>query len=75
MYPNAKYDPMAPKNDDDPGYIIGWRHKRQFTAGRLAEQVMTYGEARQRAEALCAEDPSKTFWAEHLLEAFKPHGA
>jgi len=60
------YDPMAPKHDSDPGYIVAWRHKRRFEAGKL-EGEMTYGEARRKAEELRLQEPEKTFWAEKRL--------
>lgn len=61
------YDPMAPRKDSDPGFIIGWRHKSRFEAGKL-EGEMTYGEAVRKAEELSRKEPDKTFWAEKHIE-------
>ncbi len=63
----------------DPGYIVAWRHKYEHEAGKLAEEVMTYGEATARAEALCEQHPEKTFWAEraaasHSNRFYRPGG-
>jgi hypothetical protein len=69
----ASYDSMKPVQDSDPGYVVAWRSKYQFEAGKYHDQVMTYGEAKKRAEELRAQHPDMTFWAEKVQEAFKPH--
>lgn len=53
----------------DPGYIVAWRDKYDHAAGKYSDEVMTYGEAKTRAESLCDEHPDKTFWAEKHPEA------
>ena len=49
---------------DAPGYIVAWKLKYEFSAGKLTDEVMTYAEACQRAEELGQQHPEKTFWAE-----------
>ena len=51
---------------DDPGYIVAWRDKYAHAAGKYTDEVMTYGEAKAKAESLCDQHPEKTFWAEQL---------
>jgi hypothetical protein len=65
------YSAVDPKNDGDAGYVVAWRHKRKFEAGVL-EGEMSYGEAKSKAEALSAQEPDKTYWAEKHLVAGKP---
>ena len=62
-----------PRKDNDPDYIVAWKYKYDFKAGKYAEKVMTYGEAKRRAEELCAEHPDKTFWPEPVAEPPKGH--
>lgn len=64
---------LFPHGLDAPGFIVAWRSKRDFSAGRYPEPVMTYGEAKQRAAALSAEDPARTFWAEPAPEGGGGH--
>ncbi len=59
------------KKDSDDGYIVGWKEKYGFSAGRFTDDVMTYGEAKRKAEALNAEHPDRVFWPELL--AANPH--
>ncbi len=60
-------DPLL-KKADDPGYIIAWKYKYEFETGKLADEVMTYGEAKARAEKLNEENPEKTYWPEKAQE-------
>jgi hypothetical protein len=68
------YSGVAPKHDSDPGYIVAWKYKYKFESGKYADQVMTYGEAKKRAEELSAEHPDMTFWAEKAPGPLKSHG-
>jgi hypothetical protein len=61
------YSGLFSKTDSDTGYVIGWRDKHQFKAGKM-EGEMTYGEARMKAEELNAKEPDKAFWPEKKLE-------
>ncbi len=54
------------KRPDDPGYIVAWRNKYDFEAGKFSDEVMTYGEAKQRAGELNSKNDDKVFWAENL---------
>jgi len=53
---------------EDPGYIVAWRDKYAHEAGKDTTEVMTYGKAKAKAEALCEEHADKTFWAEKLTD-------
>jgi hypothetical protein len=53
---------------EDPGYIVAWRDKYEHAAGRYTEEVMTYAQAKAKAEMLCGHHADKTFWAEKLNE-------
>jgi hypothetical protein len=66
------YDPLAPKKPDDPGYVVAWKYKSKFETGHF-DEPMTYGQAREKAEELSAQDPEKTFWAQKVVEPPKPH--
>lgn len=66
-------DSLFPRKNEDPGYIVAWRSKREHKAGRYPDQVMTYGEAKKRAQALASEHPDKTFWAERPSVPPEPH--
>lgn len=59
------------KSNDDQGYIVAWKKKYDFEAGRFWDAVMTYGEAKRKAEQLNAEHTDKVFWPENL--ASNPH--
>jgi hypothetical protein len=59
------------RRDDDPGYIVAWKYKYKFEAGKNADMVMSYGAAKQRAAELAAQHPERTFWAERLADS--PH--
>ena len=56
------------RKPDDPGYIVAWKYKYEFEAGKFADEVMTFGEALAKAERLNAEQPEKTFWPESVGE-------
>lgn len=60
-----KGDPLV-HNDDDPGYVVGWKLKYGFEKGIL-DGEMTYGEARKKAAELTAQESEKTFWPELAL--------
>ena len=64
---------LGPHKATEPGYIVAWRSKKQFKAGKYLDEVMTYGEAQNKAEALSAKDDELTFWAEHEPQKFEPH--
>lgn len=51
--------------DDDPGYIVAWKYKYEFKTGKF-DEVMTYGEAKRKAEQLQTKHPDQTFWAERV---------
>ncbi|MDH3282596.1 MAG: hypothetical protein OEQ18_15925 [Gammaproteobacteria bacterium] len=59
------------KKDDDAGYIVGWKKKYAFDAGKFTDEVMTYGEAKKKAAKLNAQHDDKVFWPELL--AANPH--
>jgi hypothetical protein len=61
------------KRNDDTGYIVAWRFCYEHKAGKLRDEIMTYGQAKQKAAALQASQPDKVFWAEKLQEPFTPH--
>ena len=64
---------VDPHSTDEPGYIVAWRSKKEFKAGKYPDEVMTYGEARAKAEKLSAENTELTYWAEHEPFEYKPH--
>ena len=64
---------LGPHKATEPGYIVAWHSKKQFKAGKYLNEVMTYGEAHDKAEALSAKSPELTFWAEHEPQKFEPH--
>ena len=55
-------------NPKDPGYIIAWKYKYKFEVGKMLDKVMTYGEAKKKAEELCKQHQEKTFWAEQAKD-------
>jgi hypothetical protein len=59
------------KKDDDTGYIVGWKEKYAFEAGKFTDDVMTYGEAKAKAAELNAQHNDRVFWPELL--ASNPH--
>ena len=61
------YSGIHPKNQNDSGYVIGWKYKYQFERGTL-EGEMSYAEALKKANELNKKEPEKTFWAEKVLE-------
>lgn len=52
---------------DEPGYVVAWKYKYEFKTGRY-DEVMSYGEAKQRAEQLSEEHPEQTFWPEKAAQ-------
>jgi len=64
---------MGPHDRGEPGYIVAWRSKKAFQAGKYPDQVMSYGEALDKAEEMSANNPELTFWAEHTPEHIEPH--
>ena len=61
------------RRPEDPGYIVAWRDRYEHVAGRFEDDVMTYGEACEKARALGNEHPERVFWAE-LLKVWPPDG-
>lgn len=59
---------IEPHKASEPGYIIAWRHKKEFKAGKNLNEVMTYGEACKKAEELTASSNDTVYWAEALPE-------
>ncbi len=57
---------IEPHKPDEPGFIVAWRHKKEFKAGKFRDQVMTYAEACKKAEKLTAESQDTVYWAEAL---------
>lgn len=53
--------------NSDPGYVVAWKYKYEFKTGKY-DEVMTYGEAKQRAEQLAAENKEMVFWPEKQKE-------
>ena len=64
---------IGPHDAGEPGYIVAWHSKKQFRAGKYLGNVMTYGEALERAQELSRNNPDLTFWAEHAPQQFQPH--
>jgi hypothetical protein len=64
---------LGPHKATEPGYIVAWRSKNQFRAGKYLDEVMTYGAAHDKAETLSAKNSKLTFWAEHEPQKFEPH--
>lgn len=61
-----KGDPLSRRNDD-PGYVVGWRHKARFEKGQLPGE-MTFGEASAKAAELQEKDTEgKVYYPEMLL--------
>lgn len=54
-------EPVSP---DAPGYIVAWKLKYGFSAGKLIDEIMSYSQACARAGTLGEQHPEKTFWAE-----------
>jgi hypothetical protein len=63
-------DPHPPS---EPGYIVAWRSKKKFLAGKYLDDVITYGEACDKARQLSEAHPDMTFWAEPTPQHFEPH--
>ncbi|MDT8386720.1 MAG: hypothetical protein RQ736_04360 [Thiogranum sp.] len=58
---------------DTPGYIVAWRDKQAFEAGKMLDDVMTFGEATRKAEELSKKSDNRFYWAEQLPQKFEPH--
>lgn len=56
---------IGPHAASEPGYIVAWHSKRPFRAGKYLNEVMTFGEAQERAATLSRKNTDLTFWAEH----------
>lgn len=61
------------QRDKDKGYIIAWKHKYEFETGKLKDETMTYGEARDKCEELNSANPDKTYWPEKTRTAPEWH--
>lgn len=64
---------IGPHKASEPGFIVAWHSKRQFRAGKFVNDVMTFGEAQERAKELSRKNQDLTFWAEHAPEKIEPH--
>jgi len=64
---------IGPHAPDEPGYIVAWRSKKEFRAGKYLDAVMSYAQAGEKADKMSAEHPEMTFWAEHTPQHFEPH--
>jgi hypothetical protein len=64
---------IGPHAPGEPGYIVAWRSKKEFRAGKYLDAIMSYSEAEGKAEELSAKNPETTFWAEHTPQHFEPH--
>lgn len=53
---------------DEPGYIVAWRHKKAFKAGKYRDEVMAYAEAIKKAEQPSAQSKDIVYRAEALPE-------
>ncbi len=64
---------IDPHPADEPGFIVAWRSKKAFEAGKFLDEEMTFGEARDKAAKLSAEHPDKTYWAERKPFVYEAH--
>lgn len=64
---------LGPHKLDEPGFIVAWHSKREFKAGKMLDQVMTFGEAKRKAEELGHDTDDTVYWAEPLPQKFAPH--
>ena len=64
---------IEPHTLDEPGFIVAWRSKKEFKAGKNLDKVMTYGEALKEAEKLNQKDDGMTYWAEAEPKPVAPH--
>jgi len=64
---------IGPHKASEPGYIVAWHSKRQFQAAKHLDEVMTFGQAQERAEVFSKENTDLTFRAEHAPQKFDPH--
>tara|TARA_B100001996_G_scaffold278972_1_gene219492 strand:- start:826 stop:1038 length:213 start_codon:yes stop_codon:yes gene_type:complete len=52
------------KKNDEPGFIIAWKHKQNHNDLGKYDKEMTYGEAIKECEKLISDNKDKTFWPE-----------
>jgi hypothetical protein len=64
---------IDPHKLDEPGFIVAWRSKKEFKAGKYLDKVMTLGEAMKEAEKLSQKGDGNTYWAEAVPQTFAPH--
>ncbi len=64
---------LLAKTANTPGFILGWRDKVKHEAGKVADAVMTWGEACKKAQELEKKNPGRVYWAERKLPEFKAH--
>jgi hypothetical protein len=64
---------LEPHSLDTPGFIVAWRHKQEFKAGKMLDDVMTYGEALKKAEQLNQKGDDMFYWVETQPQKFAPH--
>jgi len=63
---------ITPHKPDEPGWIVAWRHRSEFKAGKNPE-VMTYSEAVRKAEELTAASEDTFYWAEAVARTYSGH--
>ena len=63
-------DPLCHKQDD-PGFIIDLKFNFDFEVGKITDEVMTYGDAKKKAEELCEQNQDKTYWPEEAKEVLE----
>ena len=77
VFPNRHNTAMSDDpllySDDEPGFIIAWRAKYEFDAGRLAEK-MTYAQAIEKCRQLREERPDRTFWPQRADQISDSYG-
>jgi hypothetical protein len=64
---------IDPHKLDEQGYIVAWRHRTEFKAGKNLDEVMSFGEARKKAEELTARSEDTVYWAEPKPKEWEPH--
>ena len=64
---------VEPHKLEEDGYIVAWRSKKEFMAGKNLDKVMTYGKAIQEAEKLTKKGDGNVYWAEAVPKKFAPH--
>ncbi len=63
---------VEPHKSDEKGYIVAWRHRSEYKAGKQAE-VMTYAQAVKKAEELTASSKDTFYWAEAVARTYPAH--